>query len=44
VELGPPGQERAPDGPRLTLDDLIEFHMLLQTDGWFEALMREVNA
>lgn len=24
------------DGPRLTHDDLLDFHALLQTEGWFE--------
>jgi hypothetical protein len=43
VEVSPPGEESGPGGPRLTTDDLIDFHMLLQTDGWFEALKREVG-
>ena len=29
-------------GPTLSPDDLLDFHLLLQTDGWFEALAEEV--
>ncbi|MBW3665544.1 MAG: hypothetical protein KY469_20810 [Actinobacteria bacterium] len=28
-----------PDGPALTLDDLIDFHELLETDDWFATLI-----
>lgn len=31
--------EAQPDGPPLTLDDVIDFHFLLGRDDWFEALM-----
>jgi hypothetical protein len=30
--------EGIPVGPPLTSDDLIDFHLLLQTDDWFSAL------
>ena len=43
VQVSPPGQESGPGGPPLTTDDLIDFHMLLQTDGWFEVLKREMD-
>jgi hypothetical protein len=36
-ELTPP--RRAPDGPSLTYDDLLDFHTLLQTDRWFDHLI-----
>lgn len=32
--------EQRPGGPRLSADDLIDFHELLETDGWFEELLR----
>jgi hypothetical protein len=44
VEVSPPGQEKGPSGPRFTRDDLIDFHVLLQTDSWFELLKREVGS
>jgi predicted RNA-binding Zn-ribbon protein involved in translation (DUF1610 family) len=34
----PPHPEFPPDGPAITPDDLIDFHQLLETDGWFEEL------
>ncbi len=30
-------------GPTLTPDDLLDFHLLLQTDGWFESVAEEVR-
>jgi hypothetical protein len=36
-EWPPPRQ--VPDGPPLTYDDLLDFHTLLQTDGWFDHLI-----
>ena len=27
-----------PDGPPLTADDLLDFHFLLNEDGWFDRL------
>lgn len=30
-------------GPTLTPDDLLDFHLLLQTDGWFEQVAEEVR-
>jgi hypothetical protein len=30
-------------GPPLAHDDLLDFHLLLQRDGWFEDLCREVR-
>ena len=30
--------ESRPEGPPLTLDDVIDFHFLLDQDDWFEAL------
>ena len=32
-----------PDAPAFTLDDLIDFHFLLQREGWFADLERAVN-
>lgn len=31
------------DGPALTPDDLLDFHLLLQTEGWFERLAAQVR-
>jgi predicted RNA-binding Zn-ribbon protein involved in translation (DUF1610 family) len=31
------------DGPALCPDDLLDFHLLLQTDGWFEALAQRAD-
>lgn len=31
------------EGPPLTYDDLLDLHALLQTDGWFDALLDLVN-
>jgi predicted RNA-binding Zn-ribbon protein involved in translation (DUF1610 family) len=39
---GPPFaevEESRPDGPVFTLDDVIDFHFLLQGDAWFLQLM-----
>lgn len=36
-EWAPP--RRLPDGPQLTFDDLLDFHALLETDGWFDELL-----
>ena len=30
-------------GPPLTPDDLLDFHLLLQEDGWFDRLSEHVN-
>jgi predicted RNA-binding Zn-ribbon protein involved in translation (DUF1610 family) len=30
--------EFPPEGPSLTVDDLIDFHLLLERDDWFERL------
>ncbi len=30
-------------GPTLTPDDLLDFHLLLQTDAWFEGVAEEVR-
>lgn len=32
-------QQRMPDQPPLTFDDLLDFHALLQTDEWFDDLV-----
>lgn len=34
----PSHPESPPNGPPLTADDLIDFHLLLEEDGWFELL------
>lgn len=31
------------DGPSITPDDLLDFHLMLQSDGWFEALAADVR-
>jgi len=31
------------EGPALTPDDLLDFHLLLQTEGWFESLAEVVR-
>ena len=36
-EWAPPRQ--LPTGPAFTYDDLLDFHALLQTDGWFDHLI-----
>jgi len=33
--------ERDPDAPLLTHDDLLAFHQLLQTDDWMDALLQD---
>ncbi len=33
-----PHPEAPGDGPALTLDDLISFHQLLETEGWYSGL------
>lgn len=37
LELPPPRD--VPQGPRLSYDDLLDFHTLLQTDWWFDELL-----
>lgn len=32
--------DRRPDGPPLSVDDLIDFHFLLQREDWLEELIR----
>lgn len=39
--LGPP--PRHPAGPPIGYDDLLDFHLLLERPGWFEALAAEVG-
>lgn len=45
VELGVAGPtahpEDPPDGPALTVDDLIALHALLDRDDWFERLLAQ---
>lgn len=36
-EWAPP--RHLPDGPKFTFDDLLDFHALLETDGWFDELL-----
>lgn len=31
------------DGPAITHDDLLDFHTLLRTDGWFDRLLESVR-
>jgi hypothetical protein len=33
----------AHDGPTLEHDDLLDFHLLLQTGGWFDSLTEQVH-
>jgi hypothetical protein len=37
----PPHPESPPAGPALTYDDLLDLHLHLAADGWFEALLAE---
>ncbi|MFA9428723.1 hypothetical protein [Egicoccus sp. AB-alg2] len=37
--LLPPHPEGVAPGPRLTVDDLLDFHHLLEGDDWFEQLL-----
>jgi predicted RNA-binding Zn-ribbon protein involved in translation (DUF1610 family) len=37
--LKPPHPELPPPGPRLTPDDLLDLHLLLASDDWFELLL-----
>lgn len=37
-DLRPPHPESPPGGPPLTLDDLLDLHLLLATDTWFDRL------
>jgi predicted RNA-binding Zn-ribbon protein involved in translation (DUF1610 family) len=41
AERGSPTQrvEARPEGPPITIDDVIDFHFLLSTDDWVEGLM-----
>jgi len=32
-----------PAGPALAPDDLLDFHLLLQTEGWYDGLAAEVR-
>jgi hypothetical protein len=43
---GPPPRKLSErfDGPGITHDDILDFHALLETAGWFEALCAQVNA
>lgn len=34
----PPHPEQPPGGPPFTPDDLLELHLMLQQDGWFDRL------
>lgn len=34
----PAHPETPPEGPALTLDDLLDLHLLLEQDGWFSRL------
>jgi predicted RNA-binding Zn-ribbon protein involved in translation (DUF1610 family) len=36
AELRPPHPERPTAGPPLTPDDLLDLHLLLSSDGWFD--------
>src|ERR1051325_2092212 len=36
-----PGEvQESHEGPALTVDDLLDFHLLLEQDDWFESLLR----
>jgi hypothetical protein len=37
--LKPTHPERPPIGPTFTLDDVLDLHLLLATDGWFDRLL-----
>jgi hypothetical protein len=41
AERGSPTEhvEARPEGPPITIDDVIDFHFLLSTDDWVESLM-----
>lgn len=39
VDRRPPHPEAPPGGPRLTHDDLLDLHLLLTTNDWFEQLL-----
>lgn len=39
VASRPPHPEAPPGGPALTHDDLLDFHLSLQGDDWFEELL-----
>ena len=42
-EARPSHPEDPPAGPALTHDDLIDLHLLLQTDDWFASLLEHVR-
>ena len=42
-ESRPRHPEDPPAGPELTNDDLIDLHLLLQTDDWFDQLLEHVR-
>jgi hypothetical protein len=53
LEIGMPVQlwnspaelrEARPAGPALTLDDVLDFHLLLQCEDSFEVLLRSANS
>jgi predicted RNA-binding Zn-ribbon protein involved in translation (DUF1610 family) len=39
--LRPPHPEAPPAGPPLTLDDLLDLHLLLSSEDWFDALVAD---
>jgi predicted RNA-binding Zn-ribbon protein involved in translation (DUF1610 family) len=41
--LKPTHPERPAPGPRLTLDDLLDLHLLLASDDWFEDLLQTTH-
>jgi predicted RNA-binding Zn-ribbon protein involved in translation (DUF1610 family) len=41
--LKPLHPERPAPGPRLTPDDLLDLHFLLETDDWFEQLLQSTH-
>lgn len=42
-DLRPPHPERPPSGPPLTPDDLLDLHLLLAEEDWFDQLARAVH-
>ena len=40
VDQRPPHPERMVPGPALTRDDLLDLHLVLATDTWFDELLR----
>jgi predicted RNA-binding Zn-ribbon protein involved in translation (DUF1610 family) len=41
--LKPAHPERPPAGPPLDLDDLLDLHLLLGSDGWFDDLLASTH-